>query len=67
MKLFANYNNIIYRIIFYYIIPNAPLTKNQINAFPEIEYNGATVIGKGKGIFEHGMRISPTKVDIIRP
>ena len=46
----------------------APLTKNQKIAFPEIFESGATVAGKGKGIFTGGYKISPgTEVKIIRP
>ena len=46
----------------------APLTNNQKIAFPEIFESGATVVGKGKGIFTGGYQIpSDTKVTIIRP
>jgi hypothetical protein len=46
----------------------APLTSNQKIAFPEIFESGATVVGKGKGIFSGGYQIPPgTKVIIIRP
>lgn len=46
----------------------APLTDNQKIAFPEIFESGATVVGKGKGIFSGGYQIPPgTKVTIIRP
>ncbi len=46
----------------------APLTKNQKLAFPEIYEKGATVVGKGKGIFTGGYQVPPgTKVEIIRP
>jgi RHS repeat-associated protein len=45
----------------------APLTKNQKKAFPEIQKDGGTVVGKGKGNFPGGTKIPPTKVDIIRP
>ena len=46
----------------------APLTDNQKIAFPEIFESGATVVGKGKGIFTGGYQIPPgTKVTIIRP
>ena len=46
----------------------APLTDNQKIAFPEIFESGATVVGKGKGIFSGGYQIpSGTKVTIIRP
>ena len=46
----------------------APLTSNQKIAFPELFESGATVVGKGKGIFSGGYQIPPgTKVTIIRP
>ena len=46
----------------------APLTNNQKIAFPEIFESGATVVGRGKGIFSGGYQIPPgTKVKIIRP
>jgi len=46
----------------------APLTKNQKLAFPEITESGATVVGKGKGIFTGGYQIpAGTKVKIVRP
>ena len=46
----------------------APLTNNQKAAFPEILERGATVVGKGKGIFTGGYQIPPgTEVKIIRP
>ena len=46
----------------------APLTSNQKIAFPEIFESGATVVGKGKGIFSGGYQIPPgTNVTIIRP
>ena len=46
----------------------APLTDNQKIAFPEISESGATVVGKGKGIFTGGYQIPlGTKVTIIRP
>ena len=45
----------------------APLTKNQTKGFPELQSGGGTVVGKGKGIFEGGTQIPPTKVEIIRP
>ena len=35
----------------------APLTNNQKIAFPEIFESGATVVGKGKGIFTGGYQI----------
>ena len=45
----------------------APLTSNQKIAFPEIFESGATVVGKGKGIFSGGYQIPPgTKVTIIK-
>ena len=43
----------------------APLTKNQINGFPELQSGGGNVVGKGKGMFEGGTQIPPTK--FIRP
>ena len=45
----------------------ASLTKNQKKGFPEIEKDGATVVGKGKGDFTKGTEIPPTKVEIVRP
>jgi len=45
----------------------APLTRNQKIAFPEIAKSGATVVGKGKGIFPGGTKILPIEVDIVRP
>ena len=45
----------------------APLTKNQIKGFPELQKSGGVVVGKGKGIFTGGYQIPPTKVEIIRP
>lgn len=45
----------------------APLTKNQIKGFPELQIGGGNVVGKGKGKFEGGTPIPPTKVEIIRP
>jgi hypothetical protein len=45
----------------------APLTKNQKKGFPELEKEGAYVIGKGKGVYQNGYEIPPTKVDIVRP
>jgi RHS repeat-associated protein len=45
----------------------APLTKNQKQAFPEIEKTGATVAGKGKGQLPGGTQIPPTKVQVVRP
>lgn len=47
---------------------SAPLTKNQIIAFPEIFDSGATVVGRGKGFFTGGYSISAgTDIKIIRP
>ena len=45
----------------------APLTKNQIKGFPELQKSGGVVVGKGKGIFTGGYQVPPTKVEIIRP
>ena len=45
----------------------APLTKNQEKAFPEIEKNGATVVGKGTPEFPAGTRFPPTKPTVVRP
>ncbi len=46
----------------------APLTKNQKIAFPEIFNSGGTVVGKGKGVFTGGYKISVgTETKIIRP
>ncbi|VWD31438.1 cell surface protein [Burkholderia contaminans] len=45
----------------------APLTKNQAKAFPQIETDGAVVVGKGKPGFPGGTIIPPMKVDIVRP
>lgn len=45
----------------------APLTKNQKQAFPEIEESGGTVVGKGKPEYPGGTEIPPTKVDVVRP
>ncbi|ANB60833.1 hypothetical protein [Anoxybacteroides amylolyticum] len=44
----------------------APLTKNQKQAFPEIEKSGATVVGKGKEPYTGGTQIPPTKVEVVR-
>jgi len=45
----------------------APLTRNQNDAFPQIEKYGGVVVGKGKGIFVRGYPIPPgTKIKIIR-
>jgi hypothetical protein len=46
---------------------DAPLTKAQKKAFPEIEKSGATVVGKGKPGYEGGTKIPPQKVKIVRP
>ena len=46
----------------------APLTSNQKIAYPEIKESGATVVGKGKGIFTGGYKVpAKTEVTIIRP
>lgn len=45
----------------------ASLTGNQTTAFPEIAKSGATVVGGGKPPFTGGIKIPPTKVDIVRP
>ena len=46
----------------------APLTKNQMIAFPEIFESGGRVVGKGKGIFIGGYQIPEgTEVKIMRP
>jgi hypothetical protein len=45
----------------------APFTRNQKKAFPEIETTGATVVGKGKGIYRKGVKVPSLKVRIIRP
>jgi hypothetical protein len=42
-------------------------TKNQKKAFAEIEKSGATIVGAGKPGYEGGMKIPPTKVEILRP
>jgi hypothetical protein len=47
--------------------PTALETANQRNAFKEIAGSGATIVGAGKPGFEGGMRIPPTKVEILRP
>ena len=44
----------------------APLTKNQMKGFPELQKSGSIVVGKGKGIFTKGYQIPPTKVEIVR-
>jgi filamentous hemagglutinin len=45
----------------------APLTKNQESGFPEIETDGATVVGKkGEKRLPEGTKIAPTKVNIVR-
>ncbi len=45
----------------------APLTKNQVAAFPSIAKYGAVVVGNGKPGIPGGTVIGPTKVQIIRP
>lgn len=45
----------------------APLTRNQKQAFPEIEQGGGVVVGKGKPGFPGGTVLPPTRVDILRP
>jgi hypothetical protein len=45
----------------------APLTRNQKQGFPEIEENGAVIVGKGKPSFPGGTEIPPTRVEILRP
>lgn len=45
----------------------APLTKNQVAAFPEIQQSGAVVVGNGKPGFPGGTQIPPTSVNIVRP
>ena len=47
--------------------PTAPLTKNQQKAFPEIEANGATVVGKGTPEFPAGTKFPATSPIIERP
>jgi len=47
--------------------PTAQFTKNQKKGFPELESGGGVVVGKGKGIFEGGYKIPPTKVEVKRP
>jgi filamentous hemagglutinin len=44
----------------------APLTPNQVAAFPEIAESGATVVGKGKPGVPGGTQIPPTEVEIRR-
>ncbi|MFA0813342.1 RHS repeat domain-containing protein, partial [Microbulbifer epialgicus] len=44
----------------------APLTKNQKSGFPDMQKNGATVVGKGKGDFKGGTKIPPTKAEVQR-
>jgi len=45
----------------------APLTRNQKQAFPEIEQSGGRIVGKGKPGFPGGTTIPPTRVEILRP
>ncbi|WP_339448542.1 S-type pyocin domain-containing protein [Pseudomonas sp. EA_5y_Pfl2_R50] len=45
----------------------APLTRNQKQAFPEIERGGGVIVGKGKPGFPGGTALSPTRVDVVRP
>jgi hypothetical protein len=46
----------------------APLTPNQKIGYPQLEVNGGTVVGQGKGIFTGDYEIPPgTKVEIVRP
>ena len=42
----------------------APLTSNQKIVFPEIFESGATIVGKGKGIFSGGYQIPPGTSDV---
>lgn len=46
--------------------PTAPLSPNQILAFPEIGQTWGTIVGAGKPGFPGGMQLSPTAVQIIR-
>lgn len=45
----------------------APLTRNQRQAFPELEQSGGVIVGKGKPGFPGGTALPPTRVDILRP
>lgn len=45
---------------------SAPLTQNQMLAFPEIRTSGGTIVGRGKLGFPGGMQIPPTAVQIRR-
>ncbi|MVV52062.1 pyocin [Pseudomonas sp. PB120] len=45
----------------------APLTRNQKQAFPELEQSGGVIVGKGKPGFSGGTVLPPTRVDILRP
>jgi len=45
----------------------APLTRNQKQAFPELEQSGGVIVGKGKPGFPGGTVLPPTRVDILRP
>lgn len=45
----------------------APLTPGQIAAHPQIEAQGATVMGQGKPSVPGGTQIPPTRVEIRRP
>lgn len=45
----------------------APLTRNQKQAFPEIERGGGVIVGKGKPGFPGGTALPPTRVDVVRP
>ena len=45
----------------------ASLTKGQKASFPEIEDNGAIVVGQGKKPFVGGTQIPPTRVNVVRP
>lgn len=45
----------------------APLTRNQKQAFPEIERGGGVIVGKGKPGFPGGTALPPARVDVVRP
>jgi hypothetical protein len=45
----------------------APLTRNQKQAFPELEQSGGVIVGKGKPGFPGDTVLPPTRVDILRP